>query len=157
MRSGLIQNCVRYKRSSVGMGVVRVLWLEISTPINCFSTRPDRQQRSTWWWTQFWKGRHYGVNWFMLKTLITLFLLLFLSVYQSFNLWYWWNLLLEVASNFSDFFFFFHFQGLKSLPSICILVFLCAGGVAEHTDAAEPTFSLSHLALFDFFPEMRQS
>ena len=61
-----------------------------------------------------------------------------------------------MASNFSDFFFFFHFQGLKSLPSICILVFLCAGGVAEHTDAAEPTFSLSHLALFDFFPETRQ-
>ena len=49
------------------------------------------------------------------------------------------NLLLEVASNFSDFFFFFHFQGLKSLPSICIRVFLCAGGVAEHTEAAEPT------------------
>ena len=42
----------------------------------------------------------------------------------------WSNLLFEVASNFSDFFFFFHFQGLKSLPNICILVLLAVVGVA---------------------------
>ena len=42
---------------------------------------------------------------------------------------------------------------ISHLPNICILVFLWAGGVAEQTEAADPTFSLSQRALFDFFPE----
>ena len=36
--------------------------------------------------------------------------------------------LFDAASNFSDFFFRFHFQGLKSLPKACSLDFLCWGG-----------------------------
>ena len=41
------------------------------------------------------------------------------------------NSLLEVASNFSDFFFLFHFQGLKRRPKACSLDFLGTGGVPD--------------------------
>ena len=39
--------------------------------------------------------------------------------------------LFEAASNFSDFFFRFHFQGLNNLPKAWSLDFLWIGGVAE--------------------------
>ena len=42
-----------------------------------------------------------------------------------------WNLLLDVASNFSDFFLLFHFQGLKSRPKAWSLDFLWIVGVAS--------------------------
>ena len=41
------------------------------------------------------------------------------------------NLLLDVASNFSDFFFLFHFQGLKRIPSAWRRDFLWIVGVAS--------------------------
>ena len=41
------------------------------------------------------------------------------------------NSLLDVASNFSDFFFLFHFQGLNRRPKACSLDFLWTGGVPD--------------------------
>jgi len=41
------------------------------------------------------------------------------------------HLLLEAASNLSDFFFLFHFQGLKRRPKLENLLFLGGGGLLE--------------------------
>lgn len=48
---------------------------------------------------------------------------------ENFNSEY--NLHLEVASNFSDFFFLFHFQGLNNRPKLENLLFLGGGGLLE--------------------------
>lgn len=53
----------------------------------------------------------------------------------------------EAASNLSDFFFRFHFQGLKSLPSAENLLFLSKGGVL----APEPKLFVRKAAPFCFF------
>ena len=59
------------------------------------------------------------------------------------------NLHLEAASNLSDFFFRFHFQGLKSLPRAENLLFLSIGGVL----APEPKLFVRKAAPFCFFAE----
>lgn len=53
----------------------------------------------------------------------------------------------EAASNLSDFFFRFHFQGLKSLPRAENLLFLSKGGVL----APEPKLFVRRAAPFCFF------
>lgn len=53
----------------------------------------------------------------------------------------------EAASNLSDFFFRFHFQGLKSLPRAENLLFLSRGGVR----APEPKLFVRNAAPFCFF------
>lgn len=53
----------------------------------------------------------------------------------------------EAASNLSDFFFRFHFQGLKSLPRAENLLFLSKGGVL----APEPRLFVRKAAPFCFF------
>lgn len=53
----------------------------------------------------------------------------------------------EAASNLSDFFFRFHFQGLKSLPRAENLLFLSKGGVL----APEPKLFVRKAAPFCFF------
>lgn len=53
----------------------------------------------------------------------------------------------EAASNLSDFFFRFHFHGLKSLPRAENLLFLSKGGVR----APEPKLFVRNAAPFCFF------
>jgi len=58
----------------------------------------------------------------------------------------------EAASNLSDFFFRFHFQGLKSLPRAENLLFLSKGGVL----APEPKLFVRKAAPFCFFAARRK-
>lgn len=58
----------------------------------------------------------------------------------------------EAASNLSDFFFRFHFQGLKSLPRAENLLFLSKGGVL----APEPKLFVRRAAPFCFFAARRK-
>lgn len=53
----------------------------------------------------------------------------------------------EAASNLSDFFFRFHFQGLNNLPSAENLLFLSKGGVR----APDPKLFARNAAPFCFF------
>lgn len=59
----------------------------------------------------------------------------------------------EAASNLSDFFFRFHFQGLKSLPSAENLLFLSKGGVL----APEPKLFVRKAAPFCFFAAIKKN
>lgn len=58
----------------------------------------------------------------------------------------------EAASNLSDFFFRFHFHGLKSLPRAENLLFLSKGGVL----APEPKLFVRRAAPFCFFAATRK-
>lgn len=58
----------------------------------------------------------------------------------------------EAASNLSDFFFRFHFHGLKSLPRAENLLFLSKGGVL----APEPKLFVRRAAPFCFFAVTRE-
>lgn len=58
----------------------------------------------------------------------------------------------EAASNLSDFFFRFHFQGLKSLPRAENLLFLSRGGVL----APEPRLFVRRAAPFCFLAVNRK-
>lgn len=59
----------------------------------------------------------------------------------------------EAASNLSDFFFRFHFHGLKSLPRAENLLFLSRGGVL----APEPRLFVRNAAPFCFFAATKQT